>query len=320
MSPEMSFAERAALSLMLEVSSTPKAGNVDREHDHIDLKFQHFLVSALASVRVFSDVERGGSIGEGIYRAVKRSVGLCGRNVHFGAFLLLIPLVKASVVESMESGCNDDGSGISTTAAASTASRAPDPEMELMKSPNAKREKVAGRALDILKKTGVEDSVLVLRAFRESRARVADVSAGDLRGVDENWLRKRGISLYRWMEMGRHENVIAEELVSGYRLSLEGADVMERELESGNLNDAVVYTYHYLLSRCIDPLVKAKFGYEVAEEVREMAKEAVSSRDFDSLDRTLISRGINPGSVADLAASSIYLLTVDRLELVLERI
>ncbi len=307
----MSFAERAALSLMLEVSSTPKAGNVDREHDHIDLKFQHFLVSALASVRVFSDVERGIGIGEGIYRAVKRSVGLCGRNVHFGAFLLLIPLVKASVVESGY----DDGSCTSTT-----ASRVPDPEMELMKSPNTKREKVAGRALNILKKTGVEDSVLVLRAFGESGARVADVSAGDLRDVDESWLRERGISLYRWMEMGRHENVIAEELVSGYRLSLEGADVMERELESGNLNDAVVYTYHYLLSRCIDPLVKAKFGYEVAEEVREMAKEAVSSRDFDSLDRTLISRGINPGSVADLAASSIYLLTVDRLELVLERI
>ena len=46
-------ATAGVLSLLLEVSGNPKAGNVDREHNFHDLRFEHFLASASAVYPVF---------------------------------------------------------------------------------------------------------------------------------------------------------------------------------------------------------------------------------------------------------------------------
>jgi triphosphoribosyl-dephospho-CoA synthase len=83
------------LALLLEVSANPKPGNVDRLHDFPDLKYEHFLASASAVYPTFLKCARGeGSIGNLILEAVKRSFEVCKRNVHFGSFMLLIPLIR----------------------------------------------------------------------------------------------------------------------------------------------------------------------------------------------------------------------------------
>ena len=318
----LTFSELAVLSLLLEVSSTPKAGNVDRDHDHSDLKFQHFLFSGVASLEAFRMVEEGEGIGKGVYTAVKRSVELCKRNVHFGAFLLLVPLVKASSSLSRSLASPAPSSLRVSTPNFSALSTHAIPS-STPSTPTHTREEVAKRALKLLGESGVEDSIFILRAFRESGARVADVERGNLKTASEEWLEREGVNLLEWMKMGKKENVIASELVEGYRLSLEGARAIEDRLRSGfSLNDSIVYAYHYLLSKCVDPLIAAKFGREVAEEVREMARRAVSKEDFKELDEKLISLSINPGSVADLTASSIYLCLVESegMRLALERI
>ncbi|MDI6866623.1 triphosphoribosyl-dephospho-CoA synthase [Methanoculleus sp.] len=90
----MSRAERAQMAMMLEVCAYPKPGNVDRCHDYPDTRLEHFLASAIMARPVFDEAERnGGRVGRLIHDAVMRTNGHSGGNTHFGAFILLVPLV-----------------------------------------------------------------------------------------------------------------------------------------------------------------------------------------------------------------------------------
>lgn len=92
--PRQSRAERAQLAMMLEVCAYPKPGNVDRCHDYDDTQFEHFLASVIFSRPALDEAERGeGRIGEIIRHAVQQTNVHAGGNTHFGAFILIIPLV-----------------------------------------------------------------------------------------------------------------------------------------------------------------------------------------------------------------------------------
>lgn len=272
----------AVLSLLLEVSANPKAGNVDREHDFDDLKYEHFLASSAASYPVFlKAAKKQSSVGKLVLEAVKKtSTWHRGGNVHFGAFLLLIPLVYSWNAGSAK--------------------------------------KIASSAVEAVKSTSVGDSLAVLKAFRLSKARVMkadNLSLEDEKTAEE--LKRNNVNLYRWMLMAPPENVIAKELTRGYSLSLKGMKVIMEALdEFRDVNTAVVYTYHTILSSFADPLIIAKHGKEVAEEVRQKAAKAVESfsgnlKIFAELDRELITRGINPGTAADITAASIFLALME---------
>ena len=88
----------AQLAMLLEVSATPKPGNVDRDHDFDDTKYEHFLASAIGVGPIFERVaiaKKG--IGSFIRDSVEESIRWqSGGNAHFGAFLLLVPLVMAA--------------------------------------------------------------------------------------------------------------------------------------------------------------------------------------------------------------------------------
>jgi len=87
-------AERAQLAMMLEVCAYPKPGNVDRCHDYPDTRLEHFLASAIFARPALEEAETGvGRIGEIIKHAVRDTNCHEGGNTHFGAFILLIPLI-----------------------------------------------------------------------------------------------------------------------------------------------------------------------------------------------------------------------------------
>ncbi len=264
----------ASLALLLEVSGNPKAGNVDREHDFDDLRYEHFLASAAGALPVFLDVSISGRVGEGVYRAIVESRRWhTATNVHFGAFLLLVPLVAG------------------------------------WKGRN--RLEVAKNAVEALKKTTHEDSVYVLRAFRVSEARVIESEKLDLSDDEtERELREKGINLYDWMKQAPKENLIAKELVNGYRISLEGAEILMNS--DGSVNRKIVLLYHTLLSRYPDPLIVAKKGEDYAMGVVEMARMVLEGEmSADELDRKLLEDNANPGTIADLTASSIYFALIE---------
>lgn len=88
-------AERAQLAMVLEVSAFPKPGNVDRCHDYPDTRLEHFLASAIFVRPAFDEAARSPrGTGRLIKRAVELTSGHSGGNTHFGAFILLIPLIQ----------------------------------------------------------------------------------------------------------------------------------------------------------------------------------------------------------------------------------
>ena len=80
--------------MVLEVTASPKLGNVDRGHDYPDTRLEHFLASAVFARAALERAEAGeGGIGALIEAAVRDTNCHAGGNTHFGAFILLIPLV-----------------------------------------------------------------------------------------------------------------------------------------------------------------------------------------------------------------------------------
>jgi triphosphoribosyl-dephospho-CoA synthase len=257
------------LSLLLEVSGNPKAGNVDREHDFNDLKYEHFLASAAGAFPAFLEVAEKRRIGEGVLRAVKESMRWhSAENVHFGAFLLLVPLIA-----SWDAGGMDD---------------------------------IAFKAVERMKETDYNDSLRVLEAFRLCSVRVVEAEELNLRNEKtEVEIKKKKINLYDWMKMAPEENLIARELVEGYRISLYGANfILNSDAEP---NSTIISLYHNLLSRYPDPLIMAKKGRDYAYKVMEWAEKARTEDEIRRLDERLLEEGANPGTIADLTASSIFL-------------
>ena len=92
------IARCAQLAMLLEVSASPKPGNVDREHNYPDTCFEHFMASSVSVYPVLELAARSRSgIGALLRNAVcESSAWQRGGNTHFGAFLLLIPLSMAA--------------------------------------------------------------------------------------------------------------------------------------------------------------------------------------------------------------------------------
>lgn len=98
--PPMNRAERAQFAMMLEVCAYPKPGNVDRCHDYPDTRLEHFLASTILARPAFDAAERaGGRVGSLIREAVMATNNHTGGNTHFGAFILLIPLVLGGDID-----------------------------------------------------------------------------------------------------------------------------------------------------------------------------------------------------------------------------
>lgn len=98
--PRVSRAERAQLAMMLEVTAFPKPGNVDRCHDYDTTRLEHFLASVILARPALDEAERSGSgIGRIIRSAVELTNRHSGGNTHFGAFILLVPLIMGEGID-----------------------------------------------------------------------------------------------------------------------------------------------------------------------------------------------------------------------------
>lgn len=91
-------AELAELAMLLEVCAKRKPGNIDREHDYDDTRIEHFLYSAVRARKIFQNIH-GMSMGDAMYESVRLTNGYSGGNTHFGAFILLLPLIKGKGIE-----------------------------------------------------------------------------------------------------------------------------------------------------------------------------------------------------------------------------
>ncbi len=301
------IARCAQLAMCLEVSASPKPGNIDRHDDYEDTRYEHFLASA---VSIYPTIEEASKSTSGVGGYIKSAVGESvkwqkGGNTHFGAIILLVPLAMAAGRILAEKGTFTI------------------PEL-------------AECAHDIVKDTSTVDAVEFYSCFDAAGVRVNPVEEFDLQNDNAIAdLREKDISLYDLMEIAHGYDMIANEWTTGFTRCTECAETiikgMKGRLHPGpgtDINDVVVYTFLNLLSRSEDTFIATKFDIETARYVSGLAGSIMqkmedihgthkiynNEREFNiirplimEMDRELLQRKINPGSTADIVIAGLFI-------------
>jgi triphosphoribosyl-dephospho-CoA synthase len=264
-------AENGQLALLLEVSGTPKPGNVDRHRDYDDLRFEQFLAGAVGSFRGLRMAADGAALGRSFERAVAGMAEQSGGNTQFGALLMLTPLVRAAATERL-----------SPTGTA-----------------------------DVVEATTVDDACDFYRAFDHVDVAVDDLpedaDALDVRrGSDATeTLRERETTLYDVMELSAGVDGVAAEWTNGFERSFEAAQWLLDD--DGPIYRRASRAFIRLLAEEPDTFVVTRNGEAAAEEATERAQAVLDgSEDAEELAEEFRDRDINPGTTADLTAAALF--------------
>ena len=292
------IAQYAQLAMILEVCATPKPGNVDRDHNYPDTHFEHFLASAVSVYPVLKKASADNKdIGKYIHEAVVESAKWqSGGNTHFGAFILLIPLVMgAGKLRTQMNGSPDIFHGL---------------EQCTMK---------------LVKDTSTDDSVELYKAFSKVGVRINDVDDLDLADpASIDVIRSRGTTLYQLMEISSSYDMIAREWTTGFQLTFKCANSILEKYMSMSINDTLVWTFLEILAGNPDTFIRTKFDLERAKEVSGRARHIVerinsygfenAKPDIEQFDEQLLSEGVNPGSTADIIIAGLFVALVGGLK------
>lgn len=272
-----SVADNAQLALLLEVSGTPKPGNVDRSHEYEDLRFEHFMAGATGARAGLERAASGGPVGEAFEQAVEGMSAQSGGNTQFGALLLVTPL----------------------TVAAARARERTDSDL------------TADLASDVVSETTVDDAVNFYRAFEHVSVAVDEppdhLDAPDVRlGSDaEQTLRERGLTLEDVMADSAEIDGLAAEWVGGFERTFETARRLTDR--NGPVTDRAAAVFLELLAEEVDTFVVTQHDPETAREVRARASAALDGNESaEELAAEFVERGINPGTTADLVAGGLF--------------
>jgi triphosphoribosyl-dephospho-CoA synthase len=294
--------------MLFELSSSPKPGNVDRCHDFSDIRFHHFLTSAVSAYPVFRKAASGeGSPGSLILEGVQAWEDWNLRsNTHFGSLVLLIPLaLAAGRVAGHEWAVHEQGQ--ETRRDESQENGPYDGEYDGLE------EKLAR----VLRSTTIQDAIDFYRAFDLAGARVVQVDEFSLK--DQDWKKKLiegNQSLLELMRLSLDHDIVAREWATDFERSFQLAGRLQEMVSIYGLNDGVVRTFLEALAEVPDSLISAKFGRERAEEVSRLAVDALLDSTLNKareMDCELNNRDMNPGSTADLIAASLFISLLRRL-------
>lgn len=264
-------ADNAELALLLEVSGTPKPGNVDREREYPELLFEQFLAGAVGARSGFELAAEGGRVGRAFERAVAGMAEQRAGNTQFGAILAVTPLVAASARDAL------DRTGVQA----------------------------------VIDATTVADSADFFRAFDHVEVAVREPPAGmealDVRRGSDcvPAVEERGITLGELLERSAAVDGVAAELSGGFPRTFEGAATL---LDGrGSVTERASQLYIDLLASEPDTFVITHHDRETALEVRDRAR-AVRAGEADpaAFAEELIERRINPGTTADVVAAALF--------------
>ena len=276
-------AENAQLALLLEVSGTPKPGNVDRHRDLDELRFEHFMAGAVGAAAGLRRAEAGDPVGVAFEEAVAGMATQQGGNTQFGCLLLLVPLVRAAATDDLSPA------GVSDVVAATT----------------------------------VDDAVQFYRAFEHVDVAVGDpppdADALDVRrgAAAESTLRERELPLAAIMELAADpaEGVPdgnAREWVTGFDRAFTAADTVLAD--EGPIGDRTARLFLDLLAAQPDTLVAtthdAATAREVSQRAATVAERIAADGDLtaaEELAAEFVDAGYNPGTTADLTAAALFI-------------
>ncbi|WP_276250416.1 triphosphoribosyl-dephospho-CoA synthase [Haloarcula rara] len=263
--------QNAELALLLEVTGTPKPGNVDRERDFDDLRFEHFMAGAVGARPGLALAADGEPVGQAFEAAVVGMADQSAGNTQFGALLLLAPLVAAA------------SEGDLTPAGADRVARG----------------------------TTVADAADFYRAFEHVDVAVDDPPDGmeplDVRRGSEAIpeLEAQGLTLFDVMAESADVDGIAAEWVGEFARVFEAAEAILAD--DGPVPDRAARLFVELLAEDADTFVVTRNGPDAAAEVQRRAEAVLDGEeDATALAEELVARDINPGTTADLVAGALF--------------
>ncbi len=265
-------AENAQLALLLEVSGTPKPGNVDRHREYDDLRFEHFMAGAVGSLPGIRQAVDGPSIGVAFERAVAGMSAQSGGNTQFGALLMIIPLVRAAATDRL----TPDG--------------------------------VAA----IINETTVEDACAFYRAFEHVDVAVEEPPDGmdalDVRrgGDAVEAVRTQNVTLSDIMELSADRDGVAAEWTTGFERSFTAAGWLLAD--RGPIYERASRAFLRLLASEPDTFIVTRNSEAVAVEATRRAQAVLDgAEDPNELGDEFVARDINPGTTADITAAALFI-------------
>lgn len=265
--------ERAFIAACEDELAAPKPGNVHVFAPGHGMEAKDFIDSAHAAApRLCAP---GVRVGRRILDAVEATWARVGCNTNLGIILLCAPLAHAA----LQGGSRD----------------------------------LRARLVATLDDLDREDADLAFRAI--SRASPAGLGAAPQHDVAQ----PAQVDLKQAMAHAADRDRIAYQYVSGFEdIFVTGLDAVDRARERGF--DKTMTTLHVFMTFARtfpDSHILRKFGAAKAEEVRSRAQEFSSRLDIMDnkesafaialeLDRSLKTRGLNPGTSADLTVATVF--------------
>ncbi len=311
----------AQLAMLLEVSA-PKPGNVNRLRRFSDMSYRHFLATiAFTNRGMKKAAERGVllhrgqidpgevGIGELILGCVDDAFSRFSKsNTILGSIILYIPLVVASTCTILDTGSFE---------------------------PQALRASIRR----ILELTTVDDTLNFYRALRHN------LTSGISARMEESWTEMHSrydienpgvyqnvsddeLTLFKLSKLARDVDAISEEYATAYSRVIEDIYPHLKKRIKGfeDIEEGIVETFVWFLSRHPDKLIAKKEGLVKAQQVQKNMLDAISQMNGETrIDQVLAmlekhfgvqNNRLNPGSTADLLSAGLLcrLLAMEFLE------
>ena len=296
------YAVLLSLGPLLEVSATPKPGNVDREHDFRDTRFEDFLTSSLVlEVFIKRGIERGlkgryvfGDLVLGMVKYSKKIHG--GGNTCLGMAILLTPL-SVSLGELFRRG-------------------------EII---NVKR--LTELATELVRRySTVRDTINFYKAIREASPSYLSLKdkveyPNVYSETFEYEIKSKSLTLWKVLEYSARWDIISRQIVNKYVDVIHALNILKEKVQRLDWNRSVVQTYLELLAKLEDSIIIRKHGPHVYDEIRGEVLKILSKGGVNTvegmrmiyrLDQYMIERGINPGAIADIIAVAISLYAIEK--------
>jgi triphosphoribosyl-dephospho-CoA synthase len=297
MDPDL-VAKIAQMASVLEVSGHPKPGNVHRTQDFEDMVFEDFLISAIA-------------IGNTMKKAAER--GLKYRDENKLPEIKLGELIKEAVIETNRWVENNTNLGIIMLLTPLSAAAGSVKEFNGL----------MDKTREIMLATTPADAVSLYDAINIADAggmgEREDLDVGSAEAKQE--LIEKQIDMFQVLDISASWDALAYELTHNYPVSFEiGYPTYKDMRKSHGINKATVQTFLTILSRKPDTLISRKYDDSISGRVKADAKiildrGGILTEEGRSLlirfDRDLIKNKYNPGTTADLTASSLMIALLE---------
>jgi triphosphoribosyl-dephospho-CoA synthase len=293
------ISKTAQIASILEVSGHPKPGNVHRTRDFPDMVFEDFLISGVV-------------IGDTMKKAAKRGHKYGKKDDSLGK-IEIGKLIKEAVIETDKWISNNTNLGIVMLLTPLAAAAGMSSEIDEMQD----------RVDNIMRATTPQDAVNLYDAINIAEAGgMGDKDELDISSEDaKQELIDKDINMYDVLDLSSQWDMLANELTRIMPITFEiGYPTFKEVKKSNNINKATVQTFLTILSIYPDTLIARKYGLETAQEVSVDANLIIAEggilsdtgKDMiDSFDRELINKKLNPGTTADLTASSVMVALID---------